>query len=672
MTGYGGLLKTRALGIVAASIVATIFLSGCTQESDWGKPDPNDTSSWKDVTEPPKASLWEAKVTESSAATASDFVTIASCNQAVKVIGIGDPGHGNKVEQHLYYAADLLGAQEVGRNPSQRPTVSYEPIEIQYDDKTLVFKSFSDVDADGYNKFRYAADKAAGSIVSKIVELEKSCPGTKFVLRGHGLGAYAVREAVTRAEDYELSNISAVWLSADPTRLAGEKIAVVPGGPDLGFLGRSKVTENDPTVGGKLAGDGMISSISDPFDERIRDRVITTCYSNDPFCNLGDQSLETFYSKNGGEEAALRTHSYEYVGMPTTEPAAKWVEKLVMKDVADGKANTSNPNMKPEVAGYINYLNTYTNSNGEKRRYPGAKVLQESIEPAAVAEQCSDYTIVGARGSGEQISGNRQDSEGNRTENSEGYTGGRPAGSPTPVISGFSEFLATYAWEIKRQLPSDKTIRFVPAIYQAVSLEDSLFTVIPDVMNGEPPAVLPVKLVNGIDLFIGSSEDGRMRVNETISNLNKVCPDTKIVLMGYSQGAMAVHKSLLDINDEKTADSIAAALLISDPMRINSDPLPNIYMPRDHPNEFLPFKESDANSSLGSGIGASGHLGSITFSEKMKGKVTQICDLSDFVCNASLALLPGKVGFDTHTSAYRKGTHYEFPSEWAVGKLQGE
>ncbi|VEG51950.1 cutinase [Mycolicibacterium aurum] len=73
--------------------------------------------------------------------------------------------------------------------------------------------------------------------------------------------------------------------------------------------------------------------------------------------------------------------------------------------------------------------------------------------------------------------------------------------------------------------------------------------------------------------FMGSVDTGAAALAEQYHNFVLACPTTQMVLAGYSQGAMVVHRNLhlLDPNPQ-----LAAALLIADGDRLPQDPTINI------------------------------------------------------------------------------------------------
>lgn len=81
----------------------------------------------------------------------------------------------------------------------------------------------------------------------------------------------------------------------------------------------------------------------------------------------------------------------------------------------------------------------------------------------------------------------------------------------------------------------------------------------------------PVPLEGGLGgwlTFLGSVGDGTDATAEQYKAFTARCPDTKVILAGYSQGAMVVHRNLYDLADDP---HLAAALLIADGDRLPVD-----------------------------------------------------------------------------------------------------
>ena len=81
------------------------------------------------------------------------------------------------------------------------------------------------------------------------------------------------------------------------------------------------------------------------------------------------------------------------------------------------------------------------------------------------------------------------------------------------------------------------------------------------------PAPLEGGLGGWLD-FLDSVDDGTDATAEQFEAFTEQCPNTKVVLAGYSQGAMVIHRNLYDLADDP---HVAAALLIADGDRLPVD-----------------------------------------------------------------------------------------------------
>lgn len=139
--------------------------------------------------------------------------------------------------------------------------------------------------------------------------------------------------------------------------------------------------------------------------------------------------------------------------------------------------------------------------------------------PASAAPTCADYTVIGAAGSGE---------------------GGSAGGLGSTVNSAAQAFAS-------KARAAGKTVAIRPIYYPAAPVPTSL-----DKLGG----------------FLASMNAGAANTQGDVEIVIKACPSTKIVLVGYSQGAAAVHRALQRVGDRK---QIVGAALIADPDRIPND-----------------------------------------------------------------------------------------------------
>ncbi|MDF0529949.1 cutinase family protein [Tsukamurella sp. 8F] len=141
------------------------------------------------------------------------------------------------------------------------------------------------------------------------------------------------------------------------------------------------------------------------------------------------------------------------------------------------------------------------------------------VGAAVAAPSCADYTFIGVAGSGE----------------------GAEAGGMGTLVSNVVSDLA------QRARAKGKTVATRAVRYPALPVPQTVETVGP---------------------FLQSMETGARNTQGDIGIVARGCPSTKIVVVGYSQGAAAAHRAL-----QRTANGkqIAAAALIADPDRRPGD-----------------------------------------------------------------------------------------------------
>ena len=134
----------------------------------------------------------------------------------------------------------------------------------------------------------------------------------------------------------------------------------------------------------------------------------------------------------------------------------------------------------------------------------------------------------------------------------------------------------------------------------------------------------PVPLEGGLGGwmdFMDSVEDGTDATAEQFEAFTEQCPDTKVVLAGYSQGAMVIHRNLYDLADDP---HVAAALLIADGDRLPVDTTINMGSAAAVPGsgkgvaQEHSFLASTDTSTLPPEIGA---------------RTVSVCDVGDPVCD---------------------------------------
>jgi cutinase len=201
------------------------------------------------------------------------------------------------------------------------------------------------------------------------------------------------------------------------------------------------------------------------------------------------------------------------------------------------------------------------------------------IGTAAAAPGCGDYHWIGAAGSGQR------DAVGMQTN-----------GGMGPVI-----------YQSYQQLASDLATQGKTITAEAVQY----------------PAV-PVPVDGGLGGWMGfmdSVKAGATATADQFEAFTERCPTTKVVLAGYSQGAMAIHRNLEDLAEKP---NVAAALLIADGDRLPGDTTVNLgstaYVPG--PGKGVAQEHSFLASAPTDPLPAS-----------MGARTISVCDIGDPVCD---------------------------------------
>lgn len=153
-----------------------------------------------------------------------------------------------------------------------------------------------------------------------------------------------------------------------------------------------------------------------------------------------------------------------------------------------------------------------------------------------------------------------------------------------------------------------------------------------------PAAPVPLKggLGGWLD-FLGSVGDGTDAVAKQFTAFTERCPDTKVVLAGYSQGAMVVHRNLYALADNP---QLAAALLIADGDRLPVDTTVNLGSTAIAPSRGKGVAQehsllASANTAmLPPAVGA---------------RTVSICDVGDPVCDYDDTATVSAAGIAIHT-----------------------
>jgi len=228
---------------------------------------------------------------------------------------------------------------------------------------------------------------------------------------------------------------------------------------------------------------------------------------------------------------------------------------------------------------------------------------------------CSSVWFVGARGSGEPASGN----------------------------DGMGLELHNMAKVLNTDLAAKgKHLQLMPVFYPA----DSVYELIPsssskfvqDLLSGPlAGTVLAAYEAANIAKYDSSINQGIQGTEQAVGTILGLCPGAKIVLAGYSQGAIAVHEAenWLHANKPGELTHIVGTLLLADP-----DRAPNT----GHKNQRLTeFGTSQTSKSATAPVGLRVALGLVKAQQvPLPGSTANIANIDDIVGDFSWSHLEGK------------------------------
>lgn len=139
----------------------------------------------------------------------------------------------------------------------------------------------------------------------------------------------------------------------------------------------------------------------------------------------------------------------------------------------------------------------------------------------------------------------------------------------------------------------------------------------------EYPAA-PVPVDGGIGGWMGfmdSVDVGTDATEEQFAAFTEQCPTTKVILAGYSQGAMVIHRNLYDLADNP---QVAAALLVADGDRLPVD-------------TTIAMGSAAATAGVGHGVAQEHSFLADTNTSMLPpeigAKTISVCDVGDPVCD---------------------------------------
>lgn len=138
--------------------------------------------------------------------------------------------------------------------------------------------------------------------------------------------------------------------------------------------------------------------------------------------------------------------------------------------------------------------------------------------------------------------------------------------------------------------------------------------------------------------WVGSVDTGTAALGGQYAAFTERCPTSQVVLAGYSQGAMAVHRNLHELAD---SPNLAAVLLIADGDRIPDDTTINL-------------GSAGVVPGLGKGVAQEWPILAHATRDKLPlplgSRTISVCDLGDPVCDSIPDVPTTPAGVAVHTS----------------------
>lgn len=165
----------------------------------------------------------------------------------------------------------------------------------------------------------------------------------------------------------------------------------------------------------------------------------------------------------------------------------------------------------------------------------------------------------------------------------------------------------------------------VRAAYDAIKLQAPSREITPYVLPYEAaPVTTLLKPRKGLAEYFASLIGGATNLTTFVFDRTRACPGETLILAGYSQGAMVIHRVLQAVGTIVT-DKIAGAILIADGDKV----------PFDNVTQY--GSASNSTSGIGQSFSELSHSNPAKFGNHLTGKVHSICTQSDLVCDYSLA-----------------------------------
>lgn len=188
-----------------------------------------------------------------------------------------------------------------------------------------------------------------------------------------------------------------------------------------------------------------------------------------------------------------------------------------------------------------------------------------------------------------------------------------------------------------------------PQVYAAYQ---RMVTDRPDRTIAPRAVVYPAQEVQAIaldaDAYFSGLEQGVRDVKRTLRSEALRCPDQRLVLAGYSQGAMVMHRALQDLSaaqDPAAVDILArldGALLLADGDRLPKDRTTN-------------YGSAGRSQGISYEVGQQSRARGTRLPKKLANRVQSVCEQADTVCDFHSLFQANAAGVDgvtVHINSY--------------------
>lgn len=206
------------------------------------------------------------------------------------------------------------------------------------------------------------------------------------------------------------------------------------------------------------------------------------------------------------------------------------------------------------------------------------------------ASYCRDVEFIGAAGSGQRDEDPEDSEDSEETQDTD---------------SGVGEFVEATYNNLDADMPDSTSSALRPVDYPALAVPVSVDT-------------------SAWDDYFQSVEDGATASRDLISTTADDCPESKIVVAGYSQGAMAIRRALTEL-DAADAEAVDGGVLIGDGDKLPEDAV-----------TLLPDTDTDGDSGIAQVAkdewGVDSGASSDPLASEWESKIMSACNDGDIVC----------------------------------------